>query len=334
MAERVFKPRVSIVVEWENALLSAGDRSVAMLREVRRQVKALAARASAPGPGEAAPPLELLLVYDREAFDEAALNALLGHHLGPTGDVLRWRVLPTRDSGYYRNKDFGARSASGDIIVFLDSDVIPEPVWLEQILSGLEVPGVQIAAGSAYIDPAGLVGKVFALTWFFPLRSENGPLRAVNHFFASNLAMRRELYLRYPFTDLEGTSRGACIVLAAKLAQANIVVYQNPQARVSHPAPNGFAHISKRALAQGRDRLYRERHYGSRWSASWPAACARALRHCAGSAWKVCANFREVGLSPLLIPPAIAVAWYYYLLYWAGETLSRLRVPAIERVRV
>lgn len=323
-----------MVVEWENALLSEGDRSVAMLQEVRRQVQALAARASAPGPGKAAPPLELLLVYDRAEFDDAVLTALLDRHLGPADDVLRWRVLPTRETGYYRIKDRGARSATGDIIVFLDSDVIPEPGWLEQILSGLEDPGVQMVAGSAYIDPAGLIGKVFALTWFFPLRSKNGPLRAVNHFFANNLAMRRELYLRYPFPDLEDTSRGACIVLAAQLAQANIAVYQNPGARVTHPAPNGFAHISKRALAQGRDRLYRERHYGSRWSASWPAACARALRHCAGSAWKVCTNFRNVGLSPLLIPAAIAIAWYYYLLYWAGETLSQLRVPAIKRVRV
>jgi glycosyltransferase involved in cell wall biosynthesis len=334
MAEPAPNPRVSIVVEWENALLSEGDRSVAMLREVRRQAQALVAGSSTAAAGQAAPPLELLLVFDRAAFDDAALAALLDRHLGPEDDVLRWRVLPTRDGGYYRNKDLGARSAAGDIIVFLDSDVIPEPGWLQQILSGLDDPSVQIVAGSAYIDPAGLIGKVFALTWFFPLRSKNGPLRAVNQFFANNLAMRRDLYLQYPFPDLEETSRGACLVLASELAQANIAVYNNPRARVAHPAPNGIAHISKRALAQGRDRLYRERHYGSRWSASWPAACVRALRHCGGSAWKVCTNFRAVGLSPLLIPAAIAVAWYYYLLYWAGETLSQLRVPAITRVRV
>ncbi|MGK2924441.1 MAG: glycosyltransferase [Lysobacterales bacterium] len=334
MAEQASNPRLSIVVEWENVLLSGSDRSAAMLREVRRQAQALVAGVSAADATQAGPPLELLLVYDPAEFDEAVLTALLGSHLGPAGDVLRWRVLPTRDSGYYKNKDFGARSAAGDIIVFLDSDVIPEPGWLEQIVSGLADPAVSIVAGSAYIDPAGLIGKVFALTWFFPLRSKNGPLRAVNHFFANNLAMRRELYLQYSFPDLEETSRGACIVLASELAQANIAVYHDPRARVAHPAPNGFAHISKRALAQGRDRLYRERHYGSRWSASWPAACVRALRHCGASAWKICTNFRAVGLSPLLIPAAIAVAWYYYLLYWAGETLSQLRVPAITRVRV
>jgi glycosyltransferase involved in cell wall biosynthesis len=334
MAEQAAKPRVSIVVEWENALLCEGDRSAVMLREVRRQAQALVAGISAADERQAGPPLELLLVYDPAEFDEGILTGLLDHHFGAAGDALRWRVLPTRDSGYYRNKDFGARSATGDIVVFLDSDVIPEPGWLEQIVSGLADPAVRLVAGSAYIDPAGLIGKVFALTWFFPLRSKNGPLRAVNQFFANNLAMRRELYLRYPFPDLEETSRGACLVLASELAQANIAVYHNPRARVAHPAPNGFAHISKRALAQGRDRLYRERHYGSRWSASWPAACVRALRHCGGSAWKVCTNFRAVGLSPLLIPAAIAVAWYYYLLYWAGETLSQLRVPAIKRVRV
>lgn len=334
MATETSNPRVTIVVEWENALLSEGHRSVAMLRELRRQAEVLVAGSSTAGAGQAAAPLELLLVFDRAAFDDAALAALLDRHLGPADDVLRWRLLPRPDSGYYRNKDLGARSAAGDIIVFLDSDVIPEPGWLQQILSGLDDPSVQIVAGSACIDPAGLVGKVFALTWFFPLRSKDGPLQVVSHFFANNLAMRREQYRRHPFPDLEGTSRGACIVLAATLAQANIPVWQNPRARVTHPAPNGFAHISKRALAQGRDRLYRERRFGSRWSASWPAAWVRAIRHCGGSAWKICTDFREVGLSPLLIPAAIAVAWYYYLLYWAGETLSQLRVPAIKRVRV
>ena len=99
MAECTFNPRVCMVVEWENALLSEGDRSVAMLQEVRRQVQALAATASAPGPGQAAPPLELLLVSDRAEFDDAVLTALLDRHLGPADDVLRWRVLSTRETG-------------------------------------------------------------------------------------------------------------------------------------------------------------------------------------------------------------------------------------------
>jgi len=329
------KPLVSFIVEWENALLSAENRPVAMLRTLRRQAAEVALN---PDTAFSLPPrspvFELLVVYDEAEFDDGELARLLRLCTGEPDEVLYWRLLPTRDSGYYKNKNFGAGKAVGEIFLFVDSDVIPEPGWLKQVLSGLEDPAVEIMTGNVYIEPVGLVGKVFALTWFFPLRSEHGPLRRVDSFFANGLAMRSGFYRHHPFPDLKGTSRGSCIVLADQLAAANIPVYLNPRARVGHPAPNGFRHISKRALAQGRDRLYRERHFGTRWSASLLASCLRLAHHVAASASKIVTRFYKVGLNPLLIPAALAVAWYYYLLYWAGEILARAGLRAIYKIRV
>lgn len=323
------RPRASIVIEWENALHSAASRSEAMLRELRRQAERVAADDAGAGTE-----FELLVVHDAEAFDAAALRDRIAACVGSPDAVLDWRLLPAVGGGYYRSKDFGAQAASGDTLLFLDSDVIPEPKWLARMLSALEDPGVRVVAGSAYIEPSGLVGKVFALTWFFPLRSTDGPLRRVGHFFANNLAVRRDVYLAHPFPDLQGTARGACLVLADQLKEAGISIHQHPRARVTHPAPNGFRHISKRALAQGRDRLYRERNFGTRWSASWPGSCVRWVMHLGGASLKLVTRFRRVGLNPLAIPAALAVAWYYYTLYWVGETLSHLRVPAVRRIRV
>jgi len=327
--------RISIVVEWENALLSEGERSAAMLRELRRQATEIAARPSDHFAVTLGRPLfEVLIVYDEAEFDKHALAALLARCMGEADDILRWRLLPAGDSSYYGNKNLGASAAAGDIVVFVDSDVVPEADWLAQILTALDDPAVKIVTGNTYIEPEGLVGKVFALSWFFPLRSEDGSLQRVQSFFANNLAMRRIFCEQHPFPDLRGTSRGACIVLASQLARENIPVFLNPRARVAHPAPNGFSHISKRALAQGRDRLFRERRYGSPGSASWLASTSRLAYHWSVSAWKICTGCRRVGLNPLLIPAAAAVATYYYLLYWAGEMMSHLRIPAIQRIRI
>jgi hypothetical protein len=167
------------------------------------------------------------------------------------------------------------------------------------------------------------LGGVFVvlplLTWFFPLRSEDGALQRAHSLFANNLAMRREVCARYPFPEIEGSSRGACLVLTTQLASADVPVFHNPLARAAHPAPNGFVHVSKRALAQGRDCLLRERIHGSRLSASWLASGYRLLRHWAGAAWKIGTGIRRVGLNPLLMPAAVAVAGYYYLLYWPAR---------------
>lgn len=328
-------PLVSFIVEWENALLCEESRSATLLRALRRQSVAMALSPEAGfSTTSGSFSFELLVVYDEAQFDGAKLAGLLHHCAGAPDHVLQWRLLPTPDSGYYKNKNFGARAAAGEILLFVDSDVIPEEGWLKQVLRSLANPAVAIVAGNSYIEPAGLVGKAFALTWFFPLRSNDGPLQRVDSFFANNLAMRRDCHHQHPFPDLAGTSRGSCLILAEQLSAAGVPVYLNPRARLTHPAPNGFRHISKRALAQGRDRLYRERHFGTRWSASWLASSLRLARHYVGCAGKIFTGFHRVGLNPLLIPAAIAVAWYYFLLYWIGEVLAHAGLAAVYRIRV
>lgn len=335
MENVLYNNRVSIIVEWENALLSEADRSAAMLRALRTQAAEIAVNSSNGSVGRDNQPLfEVLVVYDQAEFDKVALTSLLVSCLGGVDDVLHWRMLPTRDSGYYKNKNRGVLATTGEIVIFLDSDVVPEPDWLVQILSALDDPAIQIVTGNSYVEPAGLVGKTFALIWFFPLRREDGPIERVWSFFANNLAMHRFICEQYPFPHIRGTSRGACVALASQLTRENVPVFYNPRARVAHPAPNGFAHISKRALAQGRDRVLRERRYGSRVSASLLASGYRLLRYSVGSVWKICKGFQQVGLNPLLIPAAVGIASYYYLLYWAGEMMFQLGIPAIQRIRV
>ena len=322
-------------MEWENARLSEARRSKAMLMELRFQIAELMnERGTESDSTIAVPPFELLVVFDQGQFHSEHLGRMLQDSLGESDAVLNWRLVPSAGGGYYRSKDIGAKQAAGEILLFLDSDVVPESGWLEQILSSLDDPGVQIVAGSTYIEPFDIVSKVFALTWFFPLRMKDGPLKLVESFFANNLAMRRSLYDQYPFPDLSGTSRGGCIVLSSQLAEAEVPVYQNPNARVGHPAPNGVKHFVWRALAQGRDDLLRERTFGTSWSASLVGSGARLLRHWARSVWSICTRFYRVNLNPLMVPVAVTISWTYYFLYFLGETMTHLGIHSIHKVRV
>ena len=327
MGDGVVKRRISVVVEWENALLSEADRSTTMLSALRRQMEELAGEPGGPN-------FELLLVFDESEFDRTSLNSLVYRCVGEPDEILDWRLLPAPDQGYYQNKNHGASKASGEIFVFNDSDVIPEPGWLRHVLLTLGGPSVEVATGNAYIETSTLVAKSFALCWFFPLRCEDGPSREVSRFFANNLAMHREFCLDHPFPELPGSTRGACVVLANQMAEENMRIHFNPSARVSHPPPNGFSHISKRALAHGRDRVLLARRLGQRKMASWPASFLRLAYNLLRSTWNCCTRFHRVGLNPLMVPAAIVISGYYYVLYWAGETMFHLKIPAISKIRV
>jgi hypothetical protein len=316
---------VSIVIEWENALNAETSRTTRMLEILGKQLQAL---------NPAFGPVEVLFVFDEREFPEDQLQDTVKHSLGSSGDAVDWRLLPAETAGYYSCKNQGGRAATGELLLFLDSDVIPEDGWLAQMLAPFIDPGLHLLAGSAYIEPEGRVGQAFALTWFFPLRSEDGPLMPVTGFFANNLAMRRSLFQRYPFPDLSGTSRGSCIVLAEQLRAGGISIYRNPNARVTHPAPNGWRHFRDRALVQGRDRLVRERLSGTAWSRSWGGSFGRLMWHWARCWRNILVDRHKVGLGWPGVPAVGAISCTYYLLYWFGETASLLGLEFVRRIRV
>jgi hypothetical protein len=102
------------------------------------------------------------------------------------------RIISTEGLEYVEQKNFGARQSNPDLIIFLGSDVIPEPGWLIGLLGAFRNPEVQVAGGNTYLSPEGLYGKAFALFWFFPMRVEGNGLRRTNGFWANNVAFRRE----------------------------------------------------------------------------------------------------------------------------------------------
>jgi hypothetical protein len=160
-------------------------------------------------------------------------------------------------------------------------------------------------------------GKAFSLFWFFPAPgARGGPQPA---FFANNVAFRRQTFARFPFPVLPGTARGACLVLAAQLADAGVPIVRCAGAEVAHPPPSGLRHFVARGLVQGRDRLLRARHLGRRKEAGLPASIERLARNLARAMVSIVSGRRRVGLPLLAVPVAAAIATAYYALYFLGE---------------
>jgi hypothetical protein len=161
---------LSIVIEWENARLAEAERSLRMLGELARQLDDLARTSSRA--------VDILLLFNLAVMAEAAIEALIDH-VRPRAD---WpamiRLLPSGERGYYEQKNFGVQHTAGDIVLFVDSDVVPEPGWLERLLTSFD-PEVGVVCGSTYVERGSFYERAVALFWLFPLRLSGEGRRTV-----------------------------------------------------------------------------------------------------------------------------------------------------------
>jgi len=303
-------PDVSIIVEWENVLHAGAQKSDAVLARLAEESNASPSR------------IEVLVCHDEDTPPSVPSPA--------AGSGPAWRTVRVPDSRYYEQKNHGAGKAAGGILVFLDSDAIPEPGWLEALLAPFADPAIEVVAGQTHIQADSVYSKAFALWWFFPLRAPTEPLQPTRHFFANNVAFRRTTFLAHPFIPIRGNSRGACLELAANLHLAGLTIWRASAARAAHPAPRGWRHFILRALAQGRDRLPRERG----WRATVAGSAARLARHIGAGFVRTLRDRRHVAMPLAGVPPAMALCCAYYSLYFAGEVAALAGVNAVRRIRV
>ncbi len=306
----------SIVIEWENIQLAEADRCGAMLAELTRQIDAFG---NPPAGGDH--DFEILVIFDDRKIPEAGVREFVTGCMPAVPARAELRFLAGSGRGYYEQKNFGAREARGRFVVFLDSDVIPEPGWLPRLLGSFDDPQVEVVCGNCFLDTGDLVSKSLALAWFFPLRDGREVLARQDSFFANNVAFRREVAIEYPFVPVEGTSRGACRLLARRLTADGRGLFVNTAARVSHPAPNGLRHLLLRGLAQGRDNLLFDRVLGR----GGAVESARRAGRMQVRAWKRILRHRQsVNLGLLAVPAALAIASLYYACYAVGDAATRL----------
>jgi hypothetical protein len=185
---------------------------------------------------------------------------------------------------------------------------------------------VQIVCGNTFVDPVGLMGKAFALAWFFPLPDCGCGLERDALCYSNNLAIQAKTYRAFPFSEVPGTTRSAMRQLTARLAEQGISVYKCKDAQVSHPHPRGFKHFLLRAIVHGRDIYFKTQHGVGRKKNS--SILGDALREVWGRYSKGMKRtlhaYRVVGLQPVFVPAAMVIMSAYYIIFTAGIIVSHI----------
>jgi Glycosyl transferase family 2 len=314
-------PTFSIVIEWENARLSELGRTREMLRRLHEQLEEVGGRGRA----------EIIFLHDKDHVERRLIETVVAEVADLDAWPARIRIFPTEGLEYFEQKNFGARQSDSNLIIFLDSDVVPEQGWLAGLLDAFRDPEVQVVCGNTYVSMEGLYDKAFALFWFFPLRmEEDGLVRTSEHLWGNNSAFRREVFesCEYPHRL---SFRGQGAALKKALRERGIDIFLQPQARVSHPAPNGLRHFVNRALCQGYD-LAVDHARAKTPAAVFLTSLMVYLGYLARSLRKISRHHQEVRLGPAGAGAAFGIAVCYYTLSLAGTLLTLVR-PDVVRSR-
>jgi glycosyltransferase involved in cell wall biosynthesis len=297
-------------VEWENARQAGAERATRTLRELVSQTAELA--------GEIDGRPELIVLYEKNEVPHEVVEAAVRKACGSDApfDV---RFHATEGSNYYDQKNQGAHLASREYLLFLDSDVIPEEGWLRALLGSLR-PGVEVVAGSTYVETTSFFGRAFGLFWFYPLRTPSNGLQQANFFYANNVIFKRALFLAYKYPDLP-LYRGHCAFLGTRLRHNGIRLFLQRGARVRHPPPTP-KHFVHRALSEGYDFVARARIAG-RESAVTDAELRIQI---ANVRKRVNKRLEHIKVGRAEAAMALALGTTYCLLRFAGQRWA-LRSP-------
>ncbi len=326
---------VSIVLEWENMTYAAEERPRQTLASLKTQAEALFSTAPSPSAKNAPPirlsaPLEVILPYNSDTIDEAEF---LRHaaDLITESEALDVRLLAVSGETYCFQKNAGAAAATGDLVIFLDSDVTPEPTWLAAFMQAFLEPRVQVAVGNTYVDigRGDAYSRAMALSWMFPLRDTLGGVKPSTWFYANNVAFRKAVLRSHQFPHTPGLKHRPAALLVQQLEREGITLWHVGEARGHHPAPNGPGHFFLRAVAAGRARIL------SNPSSSLSTVLNFIRADIIETGWcckRIVVEGSKVELKSWQVPAAIGITIAYYALRLSGSLVTYL-VPSLMRDR-
>jgi hypothetical protein len=337
----------AVVIEWENAISAGNERARQMLAELRNQINELKNfSVDTKEPTETSYlksfrfPAEVIISFDTHEVVEAELRWLARELIPESDNNINLRILPSPLSGYYGLKTNGINHTDADLVILLDSDVIPKEGWLRNMLATFSDDKVNVVLGNTYIDEKSVYGKAFALAWFFHVRSDRDDLEETDGSYThvNSIAYRKEILDKYPLDSSVGGYRGSCGWQIAELRNAGIPVHYNHKAKIGHPPPRWFKHFMHRAVGEGRDDYLNAKYsynalkknpsritaHGKEPKEIKVPLSLRTFRKGFNRLQKIVRNRQQADLSLAATPFAVAIMAFYYFLYLLGNLATRL----------
>jgi glycosyltransferase involved in cell wall biosynthesis len=209
----VEKPRISIIVEGYNESIDLGEamETVGRIAEQKGDLSAV----------------EVILTGS-----QAQAQRWKESVQGTDWPFWSLQTIGEDDAHYYRLKNLGANAAKGDILVFVDSDVVPCPGWLQSIQTTFDRGATASAGLSLFFDPDGkwpapVLDAAAAISWGF---IAGDPARGMlNH----NFAIRADAFRSALFAEQYGRTLAGSLLYRTLLSQGVSIRWVKEQA-VAH----------------------------------------------------------------------------------------------------
>jgi len=235
----------SIVLEWETVETGGVERAVRGLSEINRQTAALKHELSTPA--------EVIVCYERRVISDEELHSVFDQAAGSGGWACPIRFISVApNTHYYEKKNIGARASVNDIIIFIDTDLIPDPDWLRGFLTAFNDWSLSVLLGATHLDHVSAYEMAVALFWIFPPATHGRGIQPLHRYSSNNLAFRRAVFLKFPFPT-RPTYRGQCGELGQTLLGVGIPILEHTDSRATHPPPAGLSGFVHRSWSAGRD---------------------------------------------------------------------------------
>jgi hypothetical protein len=315
---------VSIIVEMENATLKGLEELTEFIAVLKNEVTLAHNTAR----------FEILCAYPGRDTISAlpSVQATLSNMQVELGELADFQLVELPGLRYYELKNEAAKKASGDIIVFLDSDIVVQPGWLQVLLEPFKDRDVQVSAGVTGFLPEDFMSRTFALIWFFPLPNDRPEKLAKRALHANNVAFRRNWFLKNPYPSNDGF-KVSCVV-HERMLRSDGVKIARPHAVGYHRFwAEGFDFILWRAFVAGRDA-------DRQLTAKRVTGCGQRARSALSSWWermhskprRIIRFRKHVNMPWYQVPLAIGVSWAFYTTAMVAQLGSALGLskPRVE----
>jgi glycosyltransferase involved in cell wall biosynthesis len=206
-------------------------------------------------------PWDVVVVDNDQRPGAAAVFAAHEHDLPVPASIVH---EPT--PGATRARNSGVALASGDVIAFVDDDVVPDRAWLARLVAPIVSGRADAAGGRVALDPSVPLPSWLGPDWIGYLSLyERGPdervLASDDYVLTANAAFRAERIRAIGgFDEVLGPRAGSPMVnddldLCHRLAAAGGSIVYVPDAVVVHDVPADrltVRYLLRRAYAQGR----------------------------------------------------------------------------------